>query len=423
MAELVSHRKNAFDPFGNDDEDICEDNILDKTITSFPSTSYGDVQFDEQPDISLFSSDFISFDNTNLFSNNNGIEYSFKDNISVPGLEFIAPKENNNNSLLQKSDILFPSDMSIGSKSLKSWTSNERELKVSIESTFSKTYENQSTVNISASNITTSKDSVKVVRVALKEEINCLYDSVSQISSCAVKGSIQIKPTPDLEGSDFNLIVKDVNSDVENIRISESAIGHMTQNKRKDDKFSCLFRIPRDIKALESGTNNFQLCQYNCKTHKMLLPMIVKTKVSIINNCCRLILQITSNSLNKSKLSNLTILTAIPPIIDDCNMNISCDKKGYYDKTKRLVVWFLEELESGRVLELHVQCEFRKPETPNDESHAPPIFPVIVRCSSFKDQLSGIELEVYPVKRNRRTNPNRVEVKLSKSYRVIYRNV
>jgi len=101
---------------------------------------------------------------------------------------------------------------------------------------------------------------------------------------------------------------------------------------------------------------------------------------------------------------------------------------GYWDKMKRLLVWSVPELKSGRVFELHVQCGFvdddvlpnfatsRKGANKNGNNH--PHFPVLVRCSSFRNQLSNIELVVNHV-----NGASSAVINQSQSYRVVYRKV
>ena len=140
-------------------------------------------------------------------------------------------------------------------------------------------------------------------------------------------------------------------------------------------------------------------------------------------------LQLTSNPSNKTKLSNLTIIMAVPPAVDEETLKMSNAYDGYWDKMKRLLVWSVPELKAGRVFELHVQCGFvdddvlpnfalcKKGPNKNGGNNTPH-FPVLVRCSSFRNQLSDIELLVKHV-----DGASSAELNQSQSYRVVYRKV
>merc|ERR1712154_270487 len=119
---------------------------------------------------------------------------------------------------------------------------------------------------------------------------------------------------------------------------------------------------------------------------------------------------------------------AVPLEIDADTLNMSKAHDGYWDKMKRLLVWSVPELKSGRVFELHVQCGFMEEDTSTTTatttakkgSNKNPNFPVLVRCSSFRNQLSSIELVVNHVD-GAPTSP--VVLSQSQSYRLVYRKI
>jgi len=362
--------------------------------------------------------------------NTSNIEYSIGEDASLSIFDtknhviinndiVVNNQEGNNNHY-----FMFPSsDLSIDSRSLRSFVDSPAN--ASIPSSMSSNNNNRNDNN---------KDSkITTARIALKEEMNCLYDSISRTSSCTVKGSIQIKSSQGLEGNSFYLHIKDPKSHLENIKINDDASEWVkdtkleAQDQDAKNPHCFLVDIPRG-----EYIANLPVCKYTCKSTALFLPMIVQTKVSIINKVCRVILLLTSNPSNKTKLSNLTILMAVPLEIDADTLKMSNTHDGYWDKMKRLLVWSVPELKSGRVFELHVQCGFMEEDTSTTTTTATtttttkkgpnknPNFPVLVRCSSFRNQLSSIELVVNHVDG---APSSSVVLNQSQSYRVVYRKI
>ena len=151
-----------------------------KKITN--KSDFDDFESNSREDISYFQS-FASFDTSN-------IEYSIGEDASLS--RFDAKHVILNNQAYDENNdyLMFPSsDLSLDSRSLSLRSSSSVQF---VENAHAALGSHSEAFRGSSNRLKVNNNSQLKARITLKEEMNCLYDSVSRTSSCTVKGSIQV---------------------------------------------------------------------------------------------------------------------------------------------------------------------------------------------------------------------------------------
>ena len=233
-------------------------NVETKNRDNVKKINFEDFEGYSREDVSNLPS-FPSFDTSN-------VEYSIGEDASLS--RFDAKHVILNNHICdEKNDyLMFPSsDLSLDSRSLRSSNSVQFvENVIGCQSDL-----------LNSGRMDNNNSEIKA-RISLKEEMNCLYDSVSRTSSCTVNGSIQIKSAQGLEGNSFYLLIKDPKLHLESVKINEEALEWVTDNKHVDEggksPHSFLVDISRGVHL-----TNLSVCKYICKSTTLFLPMVSTT--------------------------------------------------------------------------------------------------------------------------------------------------
>lgn len=99
-----------------------------------------------------------------------------------------------------------------------------------------------------------------------------------------------------------------------------------------------------------------------------LYSQLLKSKVQVINEYCRIGLKMRANPTNVVPLSNGTILLAVPP--DVKGESVRTSRVGsVWDSMKRVVAWPLGDIEPGQLLEIQAQFEFVSALKESEESY------------------------------------------------------
>lgn len=247
------------------------------------------------------------------------------------------------------------------------------------------------------------------VHVALHEQLTSVYDGKETVPSSQVQGSIHARSST---GNPFNLLVRDPKRHLDKfhedpkfcIKSGSEAYSH----HHHVDK---LLRItlPADAARKE------KVASYTCTSQLKPIPLLVKEKVLMEGDRCRVGVKIRSNPNHVRPLSQIAIIMAVPPDIQGETVKLS-RKGGVWDGMKRIVAWPVDLLEPGELIEIQAQFSFVNPDRP---STAVPKFPILVRCEGTNDQFSNVELTTDTL--DETCIP--VKLSLTRTVRVIFRKV
>ena len=140
----------------------------------------------------------------------------------------------------------------------------------------------------------------------------------------------------------------------------------------------------------------------------------VQSKVEAIGSDCQVTLQISSNPGNKRKLSDFTIIMAIPQNVFGDTLTTH-PVGGIYNTEKNSVIWRVSQLGPGEKFQLVAKFKLDKS---IDRFGKVPSFPVVVRCQSLYAHLSGIVVECEDEPRG---FPADVNTKVARRFRVSHR--
>lgn len=127
-------------------------------------------------------------------------------------------------------------------------------------------------------------------------------------------------------------------------------------------------------------------------------------------------LKIRANPTNRSALTDVAIIVAVPPNVSGESARMS-RQGGAWDGMKRLVAWSVDEIDPGQMLELQVQFRFMAGS--EEETGPTPMFPILVRCTAIDELFSGVTFSASDA--NDMSAPLRMHV--SRSSRILHRKV
>lgn len=113
------------------------------------------------------------------------------------------------------------------------------------------------------------------------------------------------------------------------------------------------------------------------------------SRVKAVNKNCQVAIQISSNPSNQKRLSDFTIMMEVPRNVLGETLTTQ-PVGGVYNASKRSVIWNVENLGPGQKFQLLAIFKLEETIEMYGES---PSFPLIVRCISLHDHLSGIVVE------------------------------
>lgn len=172
--------------------------------------------------------------------------------------------------------------------------------------------------------------------------------------------------------------------------------------------------VDRSIVTIPKGAvGNVLITSYTSERTIKSMPILVQSRFSTFSKTCRITVQVRSNLSNQGDLSMFSIALAMPPFVK----NVKVTKgDGTWDGLRRLVKWTRSELPKGHSFAVSVEGEMLAPVKPEDHTQHNP-FPVIIRCESSVDHLSGIEFDAIQVE----GHPATIIVKKFHSFRLLHR--
>lgn len=196
------------------------------------------------------------------------------------------------------------------------------------------------------------------------------------------------------------------------------------------------------IHIITNSTNNlknltssfcFLLLLLLCKS-TLYFFQLVNCKVRIAGKHCIVGVKVRSNPTNEQNIQNLAILIAVPPDVNGDTMHMSL-RGGVWDPMRRMIICSSPFMKSGETIEFHLQFEYSSGlgsgSVGKDQSKIQlPRFPVLVRCDSSGDQLSGVKVEIggetyYDDNGvgHRQDGTTPFKMNLSTSYRLVHRKI
>ena len=146
---------------------------------------------------------------------------------------------------------------------------------------------------------------------------------------------------------------------------------------------------------------------------------MVQKNVRIVNNLCRVAVQIRSTPSYENNLTNVSVLMAVPISVNGDTVRMS-HGGGVWDSFKRLIVWSLGEVAPGSTIVLQSLFEFNNPKDRTIlEGNNSLKFPLVLRFSGKKEQLTNIMVDAV----NGDSTSSNVETTLERSFRVLYRKL
>ena len=140
---------------------------------------------------------------------------------------------------------------------------------------------------------------------------------------------------------------------------------------------------------------------------------MLKTKVRLVENKCRVGIRIRANPGNPIILKNVALVMVVPPDVMGDKVRM-LEEGGIWDSMKRLLSWNLGVLKPGELVELEVQFERLQ----SSNSTSTPKFPILMRCDGGAI-FSGIELSAV----NADPGSQLAHMNILESSRILYRKV
>ena len=125
-----------------------------------------------------------------------------------------------------------------------------------------------------------------------------------------------------------------------------------------------------------------------------------------------LAIQIRSNLNNTGNLINLSLIVSVPPSIIASSLSFTRGE-GSFDSLKRVLRWDISHLARGASLMVGAQGDVVSSLYVDDL----PKFPILLRCSSEEDVISGTEVSVDGTD----NVPAAMIVKTYQSFRLLHR--
>jgi hypothetical protein len=118
----------------------------------------------------------------------------------------------------------------------------------------------------------------------------------------------------------------------------------------------------------------------DCVQH---MPLLLERKVTVNDTYCRVAIQVRSKLTNNGDIGQFVIALAVPELVEPQSVQIERGD-GAWDELKRTVKWNRAYLKRGESFMVSIQTTLLHA-TSKEDLH----FPVMLRCSSSSDQISG----------------------------------
>lgn len=128
-----------------------------------------------------------------------------------------------------------------------------------------------------------------------------------------------------------------------------------------------------------------------------VLLQLVQSKVRVKESgMVHVDVQIRSNLNNKGDLANFAIAAPCPSFIDGGSILIT-KGEGAYDELKRVVKWKRPDLPRGESFLVGFKAKLAKGVDNEPEANATRTVPILLRCLSNNEQISGVEVDATAV--------------------------
>lgn len=170
--------------------------------------------------------------------------------------------------------------------------------------------------------------------------------------------------------------------DVKNTQHPEKLDWRLSSNVESDG-VNTIYIPKTTIEQVEVAT-------YTNSFSKQLMPVTVKSEMDRKGDKCRAAFGFVSNPSNSGPLRDIVVTLAIHPSIIFDSIVIRGDG-GSYNELRNLVTWKIKELPRREIFALGISGKLI-PSYAIDSSKFP-TFPLVLRCSSRTDGVSGVEVE------------------------------
>lgn len=246
------------------------------------------------------------------------------------------------------------------------------------------------------------------IHVALHEQLTCLYEGNDNAPSSQVEGTIHVRSST---SAPFHLLMRDQSSHLESFREDPK---YCTTALSKEDGF--LDDRLLTITLPNSLAKKQKIASYTCNETLLPIPLLVKNKVLVEGDRCRVGIKVRSNPANQRHLTQVAILMAVPPDIRGESVKLT-RQGGVWDGMKRIVAWPIDRgLAPGELIEIQAQFSFVSPTA--GFPRPLPTFPILVRCDGSNDQFSDVQLctDMHE------SRPS-INMSLTRTVRIIHRKV
>mmetsp|Transcript_935 Transcript_935/g.1998 ORF Transcript_935/g.1998 Transcript_935/m.1998 type:complete len:319 (-) Transcript_935:395-1351(-) len=141
------------------------------------------------------------------------------------------------------------------------------------------------------------------------------------------------------------------------------------------------------------------------------MPLLLEQKVVRSNGKIQIAIQVRSKLSNPDDLSEFSIVTSIPDIVNEDSVEIVTGY-GEFDALKRCITWEKDMLPKGQSFMVSAKCAMN--DTPGNDALK---FPVMLRCRT-KDQISSIQFQAIAAEGHPATISSSV---VGKSFRILHR--
>lgn len=142
------------------------------------------------------------------------------------------------------------------------------------------------------------------------------------------------------------------------------------------------------------------------------MPVLLERKVTIHEDSCRIAFQVRTKLTNQGDLRDFTLAVAVPEKVDADSIEI-LRGDGVYDGLKRLIKYKLASLVKGESFMVSAQAKLWKALGDDEDIH----FPVVMRCTSSEDQISGADFSVVEAP----GQPSSLTIHKAQSFRLLHR--
>ena len=240
------------------------------------------------------------------------------------------------------------------------------------------------------------------IKLSIAEEVSSTANPESEgASNVIIEGSIhaQVQCSDAMKNAPFYLSPESLQSNEGTIILHQNHDFFV----KDDTTGEHVVKIPKHEIGL------VPILKYTLNNEIQHMPLLLERKVTISGLMCRIAVQVRSKLTNNGNLHNFSIAVAVPECVNGASIEI-VRGEGEYDELKRTIIWKLDELQKGESFMVSAQAKLW-------ESTTDIQFPVLLRCSSITDQISGVEFKVTAAS----GYPSSITFTTSHSFRLLHR--